>query len=164
MLECLSQLSTPKPGEDVQTKLGHHSETSGRRCWVSTSGPWPTLAVASFFPGFDQGRAQPLLEFAFLAQGVPTRSNMIEPSLAPLRVTAWFPVCLTQPAARSPCPESSAKPPSHSLFVLTCVPVPHWRCRLKLFTDFIWKHLEVFLKFCSELQYGPAWQAIRGDN
>lgn len=94
----------------------YHSETSGRRYWVSISGPQPTLAMVSFFPGFHQRRAQPLQDLAFPVKGAPTRSDMIDSSLAPLRVTAWFAVCLTRSVVRSQCPEPSVKLP-----LLVCV-------------------------------------------
>lgn len=88
-----------------------HSETSGRRPWVSISGPQPTLDTVSFLLGFHQRRAQPLQDLAFPVKGAPTRSNMIESSLAPLRVAAWFAVSLTRPVVRSQCPEPSANLP-----------------------------------------------------
>lgn len=63
---------------------------------------------------------------------------------------------LPHPTSREVSVPRAISKASHSLFVLACVPATHWRCQLKLFTGFIWKHLEVFLKFCFELQQGQA--------
>jgi hypothetical protein len=59
---------------------------------------------------------------------------------------------LPHPTSREVSVPRAISKASHSLFVLACVPETHWRCRLKLFTGSIWKHLEVFLKLSFQLQ------------
>lgn len=172
MLKCLLQLLTPNTGEDVQTKLCYHSETSDRRCWVSLSGLQPptlphppTLAMANFFAGFDQRRAQPLSKFAFLMKGAPTRSDMIESSLAPLRVAAWFAVCLTRPVLRSQCPELPA-----NLLLLVCIGLYPFATMEVSAKAVYWRHLKTPLGvlkilFPATIGTGMAMrQEIGGDN